>query len=126
MPMKCPFCGVEMTPGVIQSRDGVYWSREAGAVAALAVLKKDAITLADSGSSVFGGAAAEALTALAAKKSSWTTPFAISRYKIPNFPLAKPENWCYHTLRQQGSSPERAESGLSSPRPFNLIWIMPT
>ena len=42
MPMKCPFCGEEMTPGVIQSRDGVYWSREAGAVAALAVLKKDA------------------------------------------------------------------------------------
>ena len=32
MPMKCPFCGEEMTPGVIQSRDGVYWSREAGAV----------------------------------------------------------------------------------------------
>ena len=30
MPMKCPFCGEEMTPGVIQSRDGVYWSREAG------------------------------------------------------------------------------------------------
>ena len=60
MPMKCPFCGEEMTPGVIQSRDGVYWSREAGAVAALAGLKKDAITLADSGSSVFGGAAAEA------------------------------------------------------------------
>ena len=58
MPMKCPFCGEEMTPGVIQSRDGVYWSREAGAVAALAGLKKDAITLADSGSSVFGGAAA--------------------------------------------------------------------
>ena len=53
MPMKCPFCGEEMTPGVIQSRDGVYWSREAGAVAALAGLKKDAITLADSGSSVF-------------------------------------------------------------------------
>ena len=49
MPMKCPFCGEEMTPGVIQSRDGVYWSREAGAVAALAGLKKDAITLADSG-----------------------------------------------------------------------------
>ena len=37
MPMKCPFCGEEMTPGVIQSRDGVYWSREAGAVAALAM-----------------------------------------------------------------------------------------
>ena len=80
MPMKCPFCGEEMTPGVIQSRDGVYWSREAGAVAALAGLKKDAITLADSGSSVF-----------AAKKSSWTTPFAISRYKIPNFPLQNPK-----------------------------------
>ena len=41
MPMKCPFCGEEMTPGVIQSRDGVYWSREAGAVAALAGLKKE-------------------------------------------------------------------------------------
>ena len=26
---KCPFCGAEMTPGVIQSRSSVYWSREA-------------------------------------------------------------------------------------------------
>lgn len=68
MPMKCPFCGEEMTPGVIQSRDGVYWSREAGAVAALAGLKKDAITLADSGSSVFGGAAAEAFNCPRCKK----------------------------------------------------------
>ena len=32
---KCPFCGEEMTPGVIQSRDGVYWSRKAGPMAAL-------------------------------------------------------------------------------------------
>lgn len=91
MPMKCPFCGEEMTPGVIQSRDGVYWSREAGAVAALSWLNKDAITLADSGSSAFGGAAAEAFNCPRCKKSSWTTPFAISRYKIPNFPLQNPK-----------------------------------
>ena len=57
---KCPFCGEEMTAGVIQSRDGVYWSRKASPMAALSWLNKDAITLADSGSSVFGGAAAEA------------------------------------------------------------------
>ena len=37
---KCPFCGEEMTPGVIQSRDGVYWSRKAGPMAALSWLKK--------------------------------------------------------------------------------------
>ena len=35
---KCPFCGEEMTPGVIQSRDGVYWSRKAGPMAALSWL----------------------------------------------------------------------------------------
>ena len=68
MPMKCPFCGEEMTPGVIQSRDGVYWSREAGPMAALSWLNKDAITLADSGSSVFGGAAAEAFNCPRCKK----------------------------------------------------------
>ena len=68
MPMKCPFCGEEMTPGVIQSRDGVYWSREAGAVAALSWLNKDAITLADSGSSAFGGASAPAFNCTRCKK----------------------------------------------------------
>ena len=80
MPMKCPFCGEEMTPGVIQSRDGVYWSREAGAVAALAGLKKDAITLADSGSSVFGGAAAEAFNCPRCKK-------IILDYSVRHLPL---------------------------------------
>lgn len=69
MPMKCPFCGEEMTPGVIQSRDGVYWSREAGPMAALSWLNKDAITLADSGSSAFGGAAAEAFNCPRCKKN---------------------------------------------------------
>ena len=88
---KCPFCGEEMTPGVIQSRDGVYWSRKAGPMAALSWLNKDAITLADSGSSVFGGAAAEAFNCPAAKRSFWITPFAIPRYKIPNFPLQNPK-----------------------------------
>ena len=77
MPMKCPFCGEEMTPGVIQSRDGVYWSREAGAVAALAGLKKDAITLADSG---FGGAAAEAFNCPRCKK-------IILDYSVRHLPL---------------------------------------
>lgn len=88
---KCPFCGEEMTPGVIQSRDGVYWSRKAGPMAALSWLNKDAITLADSGSSVFGGAAAEAFNCPRCKRSFWITPFAISRYKIPNFPLQNPK-----------------------------------
>ena len=71
MPMKCPFCGEEMTPGVIQSRDGVYWSREAGAVAALAGLKKDAI---------FGGAAAEAFNCPRCKK-------IILDYSVRHLPL---------------------------------------
>lgn len=91
MPMKCPFCGEEMTPGVIQSRDGVYWSREAGAVAALTGLKKDAITQAVPVRPFSAAQLRKHSTALAAKKSSWTTPFAISRYKIPNFPLQNPK-----------------------------------
>lgn len=65
---KCPCCGAEMTPGVIQSRSSVYWSREAGPMAALSWLNKDAITLADSGSSAFGGAAAEAFNCTRCKK----------------------------------------------------------
>ena len=80
MPMKCPFCGEEMTPGVIQSRDGVYWSREAGAEAALSWLNKDAITLADSGSHAFGGAAAEALNGPRCKK-------IILDYSVRHLPL---------------------------------------
>ena len=54
MPMKCPFCGEEMTPGVIQSRD--------------------------SGSSVFGGAAAEAFNCPRCKK-------IILDYSVRHLPL---------------------------------------
>lgn len=33
--MKCPYCNEEMTPGYIQSRDGVYWNNKERKVAAL-------------------------------------------------------------------------------------------
>lgn len=88
MPMKCPFCGEEMTPGVIQSRDGVYWSREAGPMAALSWLpSRWRIPVRP----LSAAQLRKHSTAPAAKKSSWTTPFAISRYKIPNFPLQNPK-----------------------------------
>lgn len=115
---KCPCCGAEMTPGVIQSRSSVYWSREADSVAAFSFLDDDAFPLADQGGATLGGASAPAYNCTRCKKSSWTIPFAICPPDFslfPPYPLAKPERSCYHTLRQQGSSPERAESGLSSP-----------
>lgn len=58
MPMKCPFCGEEMTPGVIQSRSSVYWSREADSVAAFSFLDDGAFPLADQGGATLGGASA--------------------------------------------------------------------
>ncbi len=53
---KCPFCGAEMTPGVIQSRSSVYWSREADSVAAFSFLDDGAFPLADQGGATLGGA----------------------------------------------------------------------
>ena len=73
---KCPCCGAEMTPGVIQSRSSVYWSREAGSVAAFSFLDDGAFPLADQGGATLGGASAPAFNCPAAKKSSWTIPFA--------------------------------------------------
>ena len=60
---KCPFCGAEMTPGVIQSRSSVYWSREADSVAAFSFLDDGAFPLADQ-----GGASAPAYNCTRCKK----------------------------------------------------------
>lgn len=74
---KCPCCGAEMTPGVIQSRSSVYWSREADSVAAFSFLDDGALPLADQGGATLGGASAPAYNCTRCKKSSWTIPFAI-------------------------------------------------
>lgn len=68
MNSKCPYCGQEMTPGVIQSRSSVYWSREADSVAAFSFLNDGSIPLADQGGSALSGAAAPAYNCPRCKK----------------------------------------------------------
>ena len=80
MPMKCPFCGEEMTPGVIQSRSRVYWSREADSVAALSVLDDGAFPLANQGGATLGGASAPAYNCPRCKK-------IILDYSVRHLPL---------------------------------------
>ena len=59
--MKCPWCDREMKQGVIQCRDGVFWSEKKRPVAALGILGGDTLRLDDGGDlSVFGGCCAEA------------------------------------------------------------------
>ena len=65
---KCPFCGAEMPPGVIQSRSSVYWSREADSVAAFSFLDDGAFPLADQGGATLGGASAPAYNCTRCKK----------------------------------------------------------
>ena len=45
--MKCPFCHAEMELGYIQCRDGVNWTPKKQLVAALSVLGKDSVSLAN-------------------------------------------------------------------------------
>lgn len=35
--MKCPYCGLEMEKGCVQSRDGVYWCEKKRIVPALPI-----------------------------------------------------------------------------------------
>lgn len=57
--MKCPYCGEEMELGYIQCRDGVYWRKKKGLIAAVPPLGSASIALATDGGP-FSGAAAEA------------------------------------------------------------------
>lgn len=45
--MKCPFCNAEMKLGYIQCRDGVTWTPKKQLIAALSVLGKDSVSLAN-------------------------------------------------------------------------------
>ena len=45
--MKCPYCGKEMELGYIQCHDGVTWTPKLQLVAALSVLGKDSLPLAN-------------------------------------------------------------------------------
>ena len=66
--MQCPYCGEEMEQGVIQCRDGVYWRKKKGLVAAVSGLSKDALDLAHSQARPFSGAAAIAYHCQSCKK----------------------------------------------------------
>ena len=72
---KCPFCGAEMTPGVIQSRSSVYWSREADSVAAFSFLDDGAFPLADQGGATLGGASAPAYNCTRCKNHIVRSPY---------------------------------------------------
>ena len=43
--MNCPYCGNPMDEGVVQSRDGLYWTAKARPVAALPLGGKERIDL---------------------------------------------------------------------------------
>ena len=45
--MNCPYCGKPMEEGVIQCRDGLYWTAKARPVAALPLGGKERIALSD-------------------------------------------------------------------------------
>lgn len=65
--MTCPYCGAEMTPGYIQSRDGVYWDTKKRLVAALPPRGGDAVILG-TGGGPFSGAAVLAYHCTKCKK----------------------------------------------------------
>lgn len=43
--MTCPYCGAEMLPGVIQSRDTLYWDVEERGMVAIPPLGKRSVCL---------------------------------------------------------------------------------
>lgn len=45
--MKCPYCNHEMELGYIQCRDGVTWTPKRQPIAALSILGKDSLSLAN-------------------------------------------------------------------------------
>lgn len=68
--MKCPYCHEDMELGYIQCRDGVSWSKEKRAIAAIKLLntsRNPSIRLATS-SGPFAGAAVEAYVCRNCKK----------------------------------------------------------
>ncbi len=52
MGKTCPYCGGEMLPGYMQSRDGVCWSTKKKLVPALPGIAKDELYLSDSSAAV--------------------------------------------------------------------------
>ena len=45
--MKCPYCTKEMRAGYMQCRDGVVWTPRKQLIAALSVLGRDSVSLAN-------------------------------------------------------------------------------
>ena len=67
--MICPYCSGEMKQGVIQSRDGLWWTETVRPVAALPLGGKERIDLTGGESGgVFSGHKAEAFCCPACKK----------------------------------------------------------
>ena len=67
--MNCPYCGNPMEEGVIQCRDGVYWTAKTRPVAALPIGGKERIDLSDGmGGGLFSGYKAAALCCRECKK----------------------------------------------------------
>lgn len=64
--MKCPYCGMEMSLGYIQCRDGVSWNKTKRLVAAISDLGAD-LVLANGGG-IFSGASVTAYNCQSCKK----------------------------------------------------------
>ena len=67
--MQCPYCSGEMKQGIIQSRDGLWWTAKPRPVAALPLGGKDRIDLTDGESGgLFSGHKVEAFCCPTCKK----------------------------------------------------------
>ena len=65
--MKCPYCGNEMRPGCIQSRDCLYWTEKTRVLPALPPMDQNALHLTG-GVKAFNGVTVEAHWCEACKK----------------------------------------------------------